>query len=78
MTDRRLVLATTGDRVSVSADGLTQVFEARDVRDFTVTAATDFRTASRVGWRHDRSGLVPAGDGWCGAARCGGGRVRGA
>ncbi len=27
-----------GDRVSVSADGLTQVFEAHDVRDFTVTA----------------------------------------
>jgi hypothetical protein len=48
VTDRRLVLATTGDRVSVSADGLTQVFEARGVRDFTVTAAADFRTTSRV------------------------------
>ncbi len=47
ITDRRLVLATTGDRVSVSADGLTQVFEAEGVRDFTVTAAMDFRTASR-------------------------------
>ena len=47
VTDRRLVLATTGDRVSASADGLTQVFEARGVRDFTVTAAPDFRTVSR-------------------------------
>jgi hypothetical protein len=47
VSDRRLVLATTGDRVSSSADGLTQVFEARGVRDFTVTAATDFRSVSR-------------------------------
>ena len=47
VTDRPLVLATTGDRVSVSGDGLTQVFEARGVRDFTITAATDYRTASR-------------------------------
>jgi len=46
-SDRRLVLATTGDQVSVSADGLTRVFEARQVRDFTVTAATDYRTATR-------------------------------
>ena len=48
VTDRPLVLATTGDRASVGADGFTQVFEARNVRDFTVTAAADFRTASRV------------------------------
>jgi hypothetical protein len=48
VTDRRVVLATTGDRISVSADGLTQVFEAEHVRDFTVTAAKDFRTMSRV------------------------------
>ena len=47
VTDRRLVLATTGDRVAVSAGGLTQIFEARGVRDFTVTAAVDFRTVSR-------------------------------
>jgi hypothetical protein len=47
-TDRRLRLATTGDPVSVSADGLRQVFQARDVRDFTVTAATDFQTRQRV------------------------------
>jgi hypothetical protein len=47
-TDRRLVLATTGDRVSVSANGLVQTFVARNVRDFTVTAATDYRTTSRM------------------------------
>lgn len=47
-TDRRLVFATTGTRKSVSADGLTQVFEARNVRDFTVTAATDYKTRSRT------------------------------
>ena len=41
-----VVLATTGDRVSVSTDGLTQKFEARNVRDVTVTAAPDFRTTS--------------------------------
>jgi hypothetical protein len=48
VTDRKLVLATTGDRTSVSGDGLTQVFNATNVRDFTVTAAPDFRTGSRV------------------------------
>ena len=48
ITDRRLELATTGDRVSVSADGLTQVFEARNVRDFTVTAAADYQTRQRT------------------------------
>ena len=48
VTDRKVVLATTGDRVSVSADGRTQVFTADHVRDFTVTAATDYRTGSRV------------------------------
>jgi hypothetical protein len=45
-TDRKLVIASTGDRTSVSADGLIQTFEARNVRDFTVTAAPDFRTRS--------------------------------
>jgi hypothetical protein len=44
----KLVLATTGDRTGVSADGLTQTFRAINVRDFNVTAATDYRTASRV------------------------------
>ncbi|HEX7949715.1 MAG TPA: hypothetical protein VF494_05150 [Candidatus Limnocylindrales bacterium] len=47
VTDRGLVLATSGDRVTASPDGLTQVFEARDVRDFTVSAAIDYRTLSR-------------------------------
>ncbi len=50
ITDRRLMLATTGDRVSISTDGLTQRFEARNVRDMTITAAPDFRSISaRVG-----------------------------
>ena len=49
-TDRKLVIATTGDRVFRSDDGLTQRFEARDVRDVTVTAAPDFKTReARVG-----------------------------
>jgi hypothetical protein len=47
-TSRKLVLATSGDRTSVSANGLTQTFAATDVRDFTVTAATDYKKASRV------------------------------
>jgi hypothetical protein len=47
-TSRKLVLATSGDRTAVSADGLTQTFVAANVRDFTVTAATDYRTTSRV------------------------------
>jgi hypothetical protein len=44
--DRRLVVASTADRVSVSSDGLTQRFRARNVRDVTITAAPDFRTAT--------------------------------
>jgi aminopeptidase N len=44
--DRRLVVASTADRVSVSADGRTQRFVARNVRDVTITAAPDFRTAT--------------------------------
>ena len=44
----RLVLATSGTRTAVSADGLSQTFQATDVRDFTVTAARDYRTKSRV------------------------------
>ena len=43
-TDRKLVIATGGDLVSRSTDGLTQRFEARDVRDMTLTAAPDFKT----------------------------------
>jgi len=50
ITDRKLVIATSGDRVFRSADGRTQRFEARDVRDMTVSAAPDFRTrATKVG-----------------------------
>lgn len=45
-TDRRLVVASTADRVSVSANGLTQRFVARNVRDVTLTAAPDFRIAT--------------------------------
>jgi hypothetical protein len=48
VTSRKVVLATTGDRIAVSADGLSQTFRATNVRDFTVTAALDYRTASRV------------------------------
>jgi hypothetical protein len=44
VTDRRVVIATTGDRVYRSADGLTQRFVARDVRDVTITAAPDYHT----------------------------------
>jgi hypothetical protein len=47
-TDRRLTLATTGDITGVSANGLTQTFTASNVRDFTVTAALDYRTLSRM------------------------------
>ena len=47
-TDRRLVLATTGEPISSSPDGLTQVFEASGVREFTVTAAADYQTRQRV------------------------------
>jgi len=47
-SDRRLDLATTGELVSTSANGLTKVFRAADVRDFTVTASTNFETRQRV------------------------------
>jgi hypothetical protein len=45
-TDRRLGIASTADRISASSDGLTQVFEARNVRDVTLTAAPDLRSRS--------------------------------
>ncbi len=47
-TDRRLVIASTAGRTSVSADGLTQTFEARNVRDVTLTAAPDLRSRSAL------------------------------
>ena len=46
-SSRKLVLATTGDRTGVSADGRISTFVAHNVRDFTVTAAVDYRTGSR-------------------------------
>ena len=49
-SDRRLDLATTGELVSTSSNGLTKTFQARNVRDFTVTASTNFD------WRERRVG----------------------
>jgi hypothetical protein len=46
VTDRPMRIATTGTRTAVSADGLTQTFEATDVRDVTTTLARDYRTTS--------------------------------
>ena len=45
-TDRPLVIATSGERVAGS--GLTQTFEAENVRDFSLTASPDYRTRSVV------------------------------
>lgn len=46
-SDSRLDLATTGDLVSTSPDGRTKVFQATNVRDFTVTASTNFDVRQR-------------------------------
>ena len=46
-SDRRLDLATTGELVSTSPNGRTKVFQATNVRDFTVTASTNFDTRVR-------------------------------
>ena len=46
--DRPLVFATSGERVA--KDGLKQTFEARNVRDFALTAAPDYKwTSTTVG-----------------------------
>ena len=45
-SDRRLVIASTADRVWQSANGLRQQLVARNVRDVTFTAAPDFRTTT--------------------------------
>ncbi|MEX2011571.1 MAG: hypothetical protein WEF51_04995 [Chloroflexota bacterium] len=45
-TDRPLVIATSGERVVAS--GLSQTFEADNVRDFSITASPDYRTRSVV------------------------------
>jgi hypothetical protein len=43
-TDRAMVIASTGDRVSHS--GLSQTYVARNVRDFTLTASPFYRSSS--------------------------------
>jgi hypothetical protein len=48
VTTRKLVLATSGNKVSTSVDGLTKVYTAQNVRDFTVTAAVDYKTKERI------------------------------
>ena len=45
-TDRALVIAAPGSRVFVG--GLTQTFEATNVRDFSIAASPDYRTGSVV------------------------------
>ncbi len=45
-TDQPLVIASSGERLP--GNGLTQVFEARNVRDFNFSAARDYHTASRT------------------------------
>ena len=46
ITDVPMRLAMTGTRRSLSADGLTHVYEATNVRDVTTTAASDYRIRS--------------------------------
>lgn len=45
-TDVQLKFATSGRRVSTANNGLTQEFVATKVRDFNLSAATDYRSAS--------------------------------
>jgi len=45
-TDQPLVIASSGRRTG--PNGLTQTFEAHNVRDFNFSAAPDYQTASRV------------------------------
>jgi hypothetical protein len=45
-TDQALIIASSGQRIGVN--GLTQTFVAHNVRDFNFSAASDYRTASRV------------------------------
>jgi hypothetical protein len=44
-TDRPMVIATPGERVAV--DGLTQTFEASNVRDFPIVASSSFEVRER-------------------------------
>jgi hypothetical protein len=45
-SERRLIYATSGQRRALSADGLTQTFVARSVRDFNFAAAPNYLQAS--------------------------------
>jgi hypothetical protein len=47
-TDRFLRVASTGDRVSISANRLVQTFRAQNVRDFVMSAAPDYRWTDAV------------------------------
>jgi hypothetical protein len=47
-TDRKLKIASTGQRVSTSGNGLIQSFVATNVRDFNFTAAPNYRVSSRT------------------------------
>jgi hypothetical protein len=47
-SDAPLRYGNTGDRIAISADGLTRTFRAVNVRDFVVTAAADYRTKEAV------------------------------
>ena len=57
-TDRKLKIATPGHRVGV--DGLTQTFEAENVRDFPIVASPNFEVRERtVGGRTLRAYRLP-------------------
>jgi hypothetical protein len=47
-TDRKLKIASTGQRTAVSANHLAQTFVATNVRDFNFTAAPNYRVRSRI------------------------------
>jgi len=52
-TDVPMVVATTGNQVAVSADGLARTFVAGNVRDFTVAAAADYRISKATVGTHE-------------------------
>ncbi len=47
-SDRRLKIASTGQRTATSSNGLVQSFVAYNVRDFNFTAAPNYRTRTRT------------------------------
>jgi hypothetical protein len=47
-TDTRMKIGATGDRMSLSADGLTSTYRAVNVRDLVLAAAADFRTTQAI------------------------------